>query len=181
MVKFIMKRLPVLFTGSLIVLSAVSCSNLSKNHVRDGKFIVRNGTFADKRWDENLEFRRISWYHELTLQFDFMMTSLTPQSSFNFWFSQAELVDAQNCDDFRVALAYSLDTRSIPYSQLNEQLERSGFKKVELLEFKKHLLQHPDSEMNSTRLYQVYGLCRSSKDAKPLTLNFPGFNETTLN
>ncbi len=163
----------------LLVLSG--CGNLSKNITREGTYYIRNGAFADKTWDEDLQFRRTSWYHELTLQFDLMMTPITPQSSFNFWFSKAELEDVQKCGDFRLALVYSLDTKVIPYSLLNEQLERSGFKKIELLEFKKHLLSHPDSEMNSTRLYQVYGLCRDAKELKPLVLNFPGFNEISLN
>lgn len=164
---------------SLVLLA--SCSNLTKNTVKEGRYVVRNGAFANKQWDEDLNFQRTSWYHELTLQFDFMMVPITPQSSFNFWFSKTELEDVHKCGDFRVALAYSLDTKAIPYSLLNEQLEMAGFKKIELIEFKKHLFQHPDSEMNSTRLYQVYGLCRESKDLKPLTINFPGFNEKALN
>ena len=158
-----------------------SCANLSKNSVKEGVFLVRNGTAADKVWNENLSLTRVSWYHELTLQFDLMFVNISPQSSFNFWFSKEELDDVVKCKDFRVILAYSADTKIIPYSLLNEQLDVAGFKKVDLLNFKKHLLQHPDSEMNSLRLYQVYGACRSENVHKSLIFNFPGFTEKTIN
>ena len=166
---------------NIIVVCLVTCScasmNLSKNSVKEGEFLVRNGVFADKKWKENLTFKRISWYHELTLQFDLLLAPVSLQSSFNFWFSPSELEDIQKCSDFRVVLAYSLDTKLIPYSILNEQFELSGFKKIEIMNFKKHLMLHPDSELNSLRLYQAYGICRPEKQFKPLILNFPSFSE----
>ena len=165
----------------LILLTLTSCSNLSKNTVREGSFVVRNGVAQDKVWNESLSLKRISWTHELTLQFDLMMASISPQSSFNFWFSPEELGEINKCGDFRVILAYSLDTKLLPYSVLNEQIELAGFKKMDLIQFKKHFLQHPDSEMNSLRLYQLYGICRLSKEVKPMIFNFPGYSEKILN
>lgn len=170
---------------SILTLSALlaltSCANLSKNTVKEGDFIVRNGTAGDKTWKENLTLKRVSWYHELTMEFDLIIGSIAPQSGFNFWFGAEELGDAQKCPDFKVLMAYSLDTKILPYSLLNEQLELAGYKKIDLMAFKKNFLQHPDSEMNSLRLYQVYGICRSTKDTKPLILNFPGFSEKVIN
>ena len=123
----------------------------------------------------------MSWYHELTLQFDLMLGTIEPQSSFNFWFSKDELDMIAKCGDFRIVLAYSQDTKIIPYSYLNEQLDRSGYKKIELISFKKQFIQHPDAEMNSLRLYQLYGICRPEKNDKPLIFNFPGFSEKIVN
>lgn len=176
-------KMSLVFLCSLLLLtfSLSSCSNLSKNSVKEGSFLVRNGTAGSQTWNDDLSLTRISWYHELTLQFDLMLGNLTPQSGFNFWFSKTELEEIQKCGDFRVLLAYSLDTKVIPFSHLNEQLELAGYKKIDLIEFKKHLFQHPDSEMNSLRLYQVYGICRPVRDSKPLIFNFPGFTEKTVN
>ncbi len=165
----------------LSLMTLVSCANLSKNVVREGVFVVRNGVAQDKKWNENLNLTRISWTHELTLQFDLMMVSIPPQSSFNFWFSADELAEANKCGDFRVVLAYSLDTKLLPYSILNEQIELAGYKKVDLIQFKKQFNQHPDSEMNSLRLYQLYGICRQSKELKPMIFNFPGYSEKIVN
>jgi len=172
----------ILIFSSLIFLgSCSSTNNLSKNTIKQGKYLIRNGRYQDKTWKENLTFSRTSWYHELTMQFDLWMAPVLPQSSFNFWFSVPELADVQKCDDFRVVLVYAQDTRTFPNYRLNEQLENAKFKKIELIEFKRHLLNHPDSENNSTRLYQVFGICREAKDVKPLVLNFPGYEEITLN
>lgn len=172
----------VLFFSSVMFLASCSSTyNLSKNSVKKGKYLVRNGQFADKTWNETLAFDRTSWFHELTMQFDLWMAKVPPQSGFNFWFSKTELDDVQKCGDFRVTLVYSQDTKIFPNSLLREQLDFAGFRRIELIEFKKHLLNHPDSENNSTQLYQVFGICRDAKDAKPLVLNFPGYEEITLN
>lgn len=165
----------------LVLFTLASCSNLSKNTVREGTFVVRNGVAQDKVWNENLNLTRVSWTHELTLQFDLMMVSISPQSSFNFWFSPDELAELNKCGDARVILAYSLDTKLLPYSVLNEQIDLAGYKKLDLIQFKKHFLQHPDAEMNSLRLYQLYGICRQSKEVKPMIFNFPGYSEKILN
>jgi hypothetical protein len=162
----------------LLILSITSCSsNLSKNMVQEGNLILRNGTFNDKAWKEDLVFQRNSWYHELTLQFDLMMAYVPPQSSFNFWFSKGELDSMINCSDSRVVMAYSLDTKDIPYSSLYENFSNSGYTRFELLEFKKHLFQHPDAQLNGFRLYHIFGICKKNKDAKPLIVNFPGYLE----
>jgi hypothetical protein len=167
---------------AIIILSAVSCaSNLSKNLVQEGKLILRNGTFTDKVWKEDLVFQRNSWYHELTLQFDFMLAPVPPQSSFNFWFSKDELDSMIKCSDSRVVMAYSLDTKDIPYSSLYEQIEKSGYTRFELLEFKKHLLQHPDAQLNAFRLYHIFAICKKNRDSKPLIINFPGYSEKLIN
>jgi hypothetical protein len=167
---------------AIIILSAVSCTtNLSKNLVQEGNLILRNGTFTDKVWKEDLVFQRNSWYHELTLQFDLMLAHVTPQSSFNFWFSKDELDSMIKCADSRVVMAYSLDTKDIPYSSLYEQLEKSGYTRFDLLEFKKHLLQHPDAQLNGFRLYHIFGICKKIRDSKPLIMNFPGYSEKLIN
>lgn len=176
-----MKKSYSLFVLFAMVLALSSCANLSKNTVKEGSFVVRNGTAGDKIWKENLTLTRVSWYHELTMEFDLIMGSISPQSGFNFWFSAGELAEIRKCQDFKVVMAYSLDTKILPYSILNEQLDLAGYKKIDLLTFKKHFLQHPDSEMNSLRLYQVYGICRSGNETKPLIFNFPGFTEKVVN
>lgn len=173
------KQVLILF---VILMSVYSCaSNLSKNLVQDGKLLVRNGTFTDKLWKEDLVFKRNSWYHELTLQFDFMLASISPQSAFNFWFSKNELDSMVNCSDSRVVMAYSLDTKDIPFSSLYQQIENAGYSRIELIEFKKHLLQHPDAQLNGFRLYHIFGICKKTKDAKALIINFPGYLEKVIN
>ncbi len=166
---------------SIIIFSILtSCSNLSKSIVEEGTFEISNGIFADKKWKEDLSFQRYSWYQELTLQFDLMVTKIPAQSSFNFWFSQEELTALSSCRDARIILAYSLDTKIIPYSSLYIQLDKSGYSRIELPEFKRQLMQHPDSSMNSLRLYHVLGFCKKTENTNQLLINFPGYLEKKL-
>ena len=167
----------------LLILMALfnSCSsNLTKNGVQQGVLLLSNGTFADKTWKEDLPFTRAAWYHELTMQFDVMLAKISPQSSFNFWFSKSELDSMMKCEDSRVVLAYSLDTKDIPYSSLYEQIENAGYTRFDIPEFKKQILQHPDAQVNGFRLYHIFGICKMSKDAKPLILRFPGYLEKQI-
>ncbi|MFA6236455.1 MAG: hypothetical protein WC635_03925 [Bacteriovorax sp.] len=173
-------KIKINFLLLLLGLIAVSCANLSKNTVETGKLPLKNGTFADKVWKEDLIFHRYSWYHELTLTFDLMLAQVVPQSSFNFWFSKDELDTLDKCSDSRVVMAYSMDTKVIPYSSLYEQIERAGYTRVELLEFKKQLLGHPDSNLNGFKLYHIFAICKKTKDLKPLIINFPGFVEQSI-
>lgn len=168
------------FISIFFVLFICSCSNLSKNIVEDGNFYLNNGTFADKKWNESLRFDRYSWYHEMTLQFDLMITSIPPQSGFNFWFSKDELAELNSCQESRVIFIYSLDTKVISYNNLYDQFEKYGFKKVELFEFKKQLRQHPDANMNALKLYNVMGLCRKKSNTNQIVINFPGYSEKLL-
>ena len=177
----LMKKFTRIVTFVSLMTLLGSCANLSKNSVKEGELVVRNGIAGSQKWYENLSLKRVSWLHELTLQFDLIIGNVSPQSGFNFWFSKEELEVVNKCADFRVVLAYSQDTKIIPYSYLNEQLEQAGFKKIDLIHFKKHFLQHPDAEMNSLRLYQLYGVCRAEKLDKPLIFNFPGFSEKSIN
>lgn len=164
----------------LVMLMLFGCSNLSKNIVDEGTFYLSNGTLADKTWNEDLSFQRYSWYHELTMQFDLMVTKVSAQSGFNFWFSKDELASMNNCKDARLVLAYSLDTKIIPYSMLYDHFDRSGYARIELPEFKRQLLQHPDSTMNSLRLYHVLGFCKKNLTSNQLVINFPGYSEKII-
>jgi hypothetical protein len=110
-----------------------------------------------------------------------MIADIDPQSSFNFWFSKDELDTVQKCSDAKIVLAYSLDTVRIPYFYLNDQLSKSGYERFDLIEFSKELNAHSDSVMNSMRLYKVFGICKKTKDLRPITISFPGFVEKTLN
>lgn len=173
-------KLNILSFLSLFLIVSCATSNLSKNTVQESVLLVKNGTFSDKVWSENLEFKRTSWYHELTLQLDVMMAHVSPQSAFNFWLSKDELEQMVKCGDARVVMAYSLDTKDIPYSMLYEQLEQNGYSRFEIPQFRKHLLQHPDAVQYGFRLYKIFAICKSVQDHKPLIMNFPGYSEKLI-
>jgi hypothetical protein len=164
-----------------IIFGLFGCSNLSKNQIQDGEILVKNGTYSDKIWKEKLKFDRYSWYHELTLQFDVMVARFNQDSPFNYWLSKDELEWLTKCSDARIVLTYSLDPKLISNAMINDQFSNSGFDHFDLNHFKKYLIQHPDSELNSLKLYKVLGLCKKGKDSKSLIINIPGYSEKILN
>jgi hypothetical protein len=165
----------------LILAQTSSCSNLSKNTTQSGTFPIRNGVYADKKWTENLIFNRYSWHQELSMQLEILIASVTPQSSFNYWFSVSELERINKCPDFRVIMMYSYDSKIIPNYLVHDQFEKNGFERFEIPEFKRNINQHPDSVMNSLRLYQIFGICRKSKSLEPFKFTIPGYEEKLLN
>lgn len=174
-------RSKLLTVISFIILGLTGCSNLSKNQIQDGELLVRNGTYSDKIWKETLKFDRYSWYHELTLQFDVMVARFNQDSPFNYWLSKDELNWLNKCSDARIVLTYALDSKLISNALINEQFSNSGYEHFDLSQFKKYLVQHPDSELNSLKLYKVLGLCKKAKDSKSLIINIPGYSEKILN
>jgi hypothetical protein len=161
----------------LMALTFLGCSNLSKNIVDEGTFFLSNGIFADKTWKEDLKFERYSWYHELTMQFDLMVAKVSPQSGFNFWFSKDEIAAMNSCKEALLVFAYSQDTKIIPYSILYDQFDQKGFTRIELPEFKRQLFQHPDTALNSLKLYHILGFCRKDIKSNQLLITFPGYSE----
>ncbi len=145
-----------------------------------GQFVLKNGVFADRTWTEHWTFDRYSWYQEMSLFYDLIIAQIPPQSSFNFWFSEAELKDINSCVDFRVAMIYTLDSKKISHTQFYEQMEFANYQRVDLSNFKKHLQLHPDSTEHSLQLYQIYGFCKKTKDRRQIVVNFPGFVETLI-
>ncbi len=77
-------------------------------------------------------------------------------------------------------IAYTLDTKDIPFSMLFEQLERNGYTHFEIPQFKKQLMQHPDAVMFGLRLYKIFAICKKSEDRKPLIMKFPGYSEKLI-
>lgn len=173
-------KINFIFFVFLSLMIVTSCSNLSKNTIESGNLPIRNGVHAANVWKEDLNLKRYSWYHELNLQVELLVGTISAQSGFNFWLSKEELEAFNSCKDARFVLAYSLDTKLIPYSSIYEQIEKNGFNRFEVLEFKRNLIQHPDSVMNSFKLYHVFGICRKSNELAEIKISFPGYSELLL-
>jgi len=165
---------------SLITLLALcSCSNLSKNLVKEGEFSVKSGVHHNLKWNENLEFNRYSWYHELTLLFDVMVTSLDEQSPFFNWFSTEEKIMMEKCDDVMIVMTYALDSKKISRRMLLNEIEKFGYEEVLIPTFSKALKLHPDHEKQSLQLYKTTALCHKGESDKreKVSIRFPSYPE----
>lgn len=165
-----------LLTFSLLF---IACANLSKNSIKEGDFSIKRGVYKNQSWDESLNFDRVSWYHELSLNFDLLITKVDSTSPFLNWLSPSEKALFNECKDHFLALTYHLDSDRISkrmfYSQMNEQ----GYKDYLIPNFARALKLHPDFEFLSLQLYQVSLLCNKDK-AGELEVTFPSFRTVKL-
>tara|TARA_R110000868_G_scaffold42895_3_gene144687 strand:- start:29232 stop:29756 length:525 start_codon:yes stop_codon:yes gene_type:complete len=159
-----------------------SCANLSKNQVLTENFKLRGGQFANQRWDDSLEFTRLSWYTELTLVYDLLTTKLDEKSRFWLWLSNAEKQTLAACDDYYIVIAYSQNPKKVSHTMFKEAAFQSGYRSVALNQFSNYLELHPDFAQNSFHLYNVFGLCLDKKMAnrEDILLQFPNFKEVVL-
>ena len=166
---------------SVLLLGACSnYSNLSKNLIKNGTFILKGGVKNKKVWKTDLHFNRVSWYHELTLFFDLLHTKLESNSPFNSWLSSSEKEIIEDCTDHLITLSYALDSQKISHKDLVNQLSDHGYKEFILPTFFRNLRLHPDFDQVSFNLYKIHGFCRKGPKKGELFLNFPGFEENII-
>ena len=137
----------------------------SKNFVKKGNFYLVGGRFEQLEWRDKLQFKRVSWYHELTLLFDMMLSKWHGDSKFSYWLSPAEQDIVESCHQFYLLLSYATDSGDITHSMFNQIMRNNGLELIEMPNFRTYLRLHPDFASNSLRRYQVQGLCQ--KDPIP--------------
>lgn len=169
-----MKRISAILFSLILFFS---CTSLSKNVVKRGSLYLRGGVYNSSSWKDNIRFERISWYKELSLEFDLLITHVSKDSPFYNWFSEREIEFQNKFNKCYVMAAYNMDDDNIPQSLLKEQLSQMDFEMFSLVDFGRHLKMHPNYESLSLQLYKIIGACRKPLSSKRFVIRFPGFNE----
>lgn len=164
----------------LITLLFCSCSNLSKNFVRQGQLEMRAGKVNDQQWEDDLVFKRYSWYRELTLVYDVLIYKVDQNSPWYNWFSKAEREAMAECKESFVVLSYTWDEDKINKKEMIGQFKTLGYSRFALREYGRNIRMHPDYEALRLQLYKVDGICRESFQKRPLVLSLPGFKSKEL-
>lgn len=168
---------------SLISLSLTSCGSMSKNLVKTGDASFQGGTYKQSKWDESLDFKRYSWFQELSLLFDLLVAEVPSDSAFRQWFSASEQTIINGCQDFRVVMTYFLDSSRISETMLWSQAAQAGYERVSLGHFGPYLKLHPQYNRQSFHLYHVEGLCLpkgGGPSSTGFTVNFPNYSEVKV-
>ena len=165
---------------SLCLIFVFSCSNLEKNMVKNGDLIIKGGVFQSQEWNDNLKFTRYSWYKELTLVFDLLLTKLDHKTPFYAWLSNSEKEALAQCRESMVVVTYVWDPDKINRGMFFEQTERLGYERLSLPNFKRHLKMHPNYEALSLQLYNIEALCKKQSSTEQFAIRFPGYKETFI-
>lgn len=166
----------------VLVFLISSCANLSKNLILKEDFSIRGGKFANQTWDETLKFDRTSWYAELTLIYDLLLTRIDEQSPFWRWLSVAEKQSLGACRKQYIAMAYAQDSKKVSHTMFKNFAKEAGYSSIALPQFSNYMILHPDFNQNSFHLYRVFGLCLDDPSPKRenIALQFPNFTEVFI-
>lgn len=157
-----------------------SCSNLSKNMVKQGDFNIKSGRVGKYKWNDSLTLERVSWYHELTLLFDMMYTNVDEKSPFYNWFSLEEKSRIKECSEKLLVISYALDSSRISHTHFKNKLYDYGYEQYAVPNFSLSLKSHPDFEKLSLTLYRVDLYCKKSKQVDDIFITFPNYDEIKL-
>lgn len=169
---------------SLILLVSGCAAYKSYNKTTTGKVILRGGAYKTEEWDDSLVFKRMSWYHGMSLYFDSLVYRATPDSPFAKWFSAAEKEFFTRCESLIVSVNYSADPAKISHVNFREQMRLNGYDDVVLNNFAQFLKTHPSAQDWRFFNYKIVGYCKrtpSRNDPNRLAINFPGFQQLEIN
>jgi len=170
----------------LIILSLIAgcAAYKSYNQTTTGKVLLRGGIYQKETWDEVLRFKRMSWYHGMTLYFDAWVWKADPDSNFSKWFSASEKEFFGKCESVLVTLAYSADPTKISHVSFREQMKLNGYDDIAINTFASYLKSHPSAPDWKILNYKIVGFCKRSPSrmgTRGLAINFPSFSHLEIN
>lgn len=167
-----------------LALTLVNCaSNKSYNQTTLGLVNINGGVYVNDSWDETLQFKRMSWYHGMTLYYDTLIWKADPSSPFTKWFSASEKEYFTRCETFLVTAGYSADPSRISHVNFREQMKLNGYDDVVINNFATYLRSHPMAPEWRLNNYKVLGYCKRSPSrlkTPNLAINFPSFEQLEL-
>ena len=166
------------FIPFLLILLSGCASYKSYNQTTTGKVVMRGGIYQKESWDEQLIFKRMSWYHGMTLYFDALLYKADINSPFSKWFSPSEKEYFSKCESLVVTVAYSADPSKISHVNFREQMKLNGYDDVVVNNFASFIRTHPSAQEWRFFNYKIMGYCKrapSRLGTSKLGINFPSF------
>jgi hypothetical protein len=167
------------------MLGIIGCASYkSYNQTTTGKVVLRGGIFQKESWDDSLIFKRMSWYHGMSLYYDALFYRADVSSPFANWFSDSEKEFFTKCEKLLVTVTYSADPSKISHVNFREQMKLNGYDDVVLNNFSSYLKSHPSASDWRVQGYKVVGFCKRSPSrlgTNHLAINFPSFKHLEIN
>lgn len=165
----------------LVLLVTGSCAAYkSYNKTTTGQVVLRGGVYQTESWTKSLKFKRMSWYHGMTLYFDALIWKANIDSPFSKWFSASEKEFFTKCETLLVTAGYSADPSKISHVNFREQMKLNGFDDVVINNFASSLKSHPSASDWRLQNYKIMGYCKRSPSrlgTGKIVINFPSFEQ----
>lgn len=165
----------------LVLFAVAGCAVYKTyNQTTTGQVVLRGGVYQNESWTKPLKFKRMSWYHGVTLYYDALLWKADINSPFSKWFSPTEKEYFTKCETFLVTAGYSADPAKISHVNFREQMKLNGYDDVVINTFASSLKSHPSANDWRLQNYKIMGYCKRSpsriKNGK-FAINFPSFEQ----
>ena len=142
---------------------------------KEGEFTLKEGRFLEKKWQDEILFKRYSWYKDLSLNFEILLGEIKRDSNFYSWISPETKEIIKKCNKLFVSLFYYPSKHKELYKLMSKKLDKKGLKRVSLKRLEENLKMHPDLDQFFFHNYINQSFCSESKKNKTIIVQFPGF------
>lgn len=163
-----------------LVLILSSCSFTKRNLIQKDKFEIYGGSAKGKKWDDVMILKRVSWYLEMTLAFDLMLTEIDNKSEFFNWFSTSEKVAINKCKKSYLAIYYSNDYDYISKQDFLGLVKKKGYDEIVVNGFIGAFRLHHQYVSNSFKLYKTSVFCSRDVTQEDFVIEFPNYSPVKL-
>lgn len=160
----------------IFLLSFISCSALTVSTVQESEYVIGEGRVGDDIWSEDLVFKRLSWFYELTLMYDFYIAEIPVSSNYRRWFTPGEALSSNNCGRFYIAAVYATRDRRVSQNDIWKQFDTNKIKFTNVNGFYQNLSFSENFLTNSFNLYKFWGVCVKGNSSSIITkFSLPGY------
>tara|TARA_B100000925_G_scaffold286649_1_gene264707 strand:- start:161 stop:673 length:513 start_codon:yes stop_codon:yes gene_type:complete len=163
----------------LFLLLLSGCASNTISYVKKGEFVLSQGRFGIKSWEDDLKFVRTSYLSGMTMVFDIMVSDSIKGSKFQDWLSPESKKEVNNCSyPFVIGIFLGRDFKVNNHDVFRQVLGSSG-KFLDSYEFVKNFSFHPSYGKNSFNIYRFELVCLEKEG--PVIISLPGFETTRVN
>ena len=160
----------------ILIFLITSCSSLSVSMVKEGTFTLSSGILNETTWDEKLEFKRYSWFYELSMMYDLLITPISINSNYKRWFEKSEAISANNCSRFYIAAVFSSRDRRSNSNDIWNNFNIDDLQITNVNGFYRNLSFSSSYSVNSFNLYKFWGICVKNAGGEiPIEISIPGY------
>lgn len=162
-----------------MIFGFLACAHQSRRPINTSKVVFVGGQYADKHWDQKLVFTKYSWFKGATLENELLLSKLNKESAFSAWLGP-DNKQLDDCSELLIVVAYAKVSAAQGKSNLYAQIEKAGFKRIDLLEFSRHLEAHQNYTDWKLTQHKIVGFCRNNLSRQPIEMIIPGFPKKAL-
>ena len=156
-----------------------SCSSLSENQVLVGNDAFDGGSLNGKEWNQDLKFKRVSWYSKAHLTYDTYISQLPANDQFRNLITHGDQTALATCPNVLITFSTSNFHRALNDSEIRELLKPQGFEVINAPGLVKNLKLHADYSRLKLHMYRPIVFC-SKIPISLINLNLANYKDITI-